>query len=874
MDYNNNENIYEEGISISELWDIFKSRFAWFISTLIVVIVVAVIYLQYVIPQYSSTVTVLVEPITTSSSLDDLMLSNLSSSSSKISTEVELIKSRANIDSAIELLDLSQYKDSVGIPYSEFFSIGPNTDAISVSFVKDTKLVSISVTNENPKFAADFANALSVSYDHLLTSIAKNSKTTQREFLEKQIPINEEELKEASNKLSDYKEESGVLQLTEKSSSLVNQITYYELRRDPLKVQIIEADSKIEAIQNSMIEKNIVLPTFLELTANDEFEKLSNKYQVSEAELIMYEAVSYASVNDENNIVSSRTSELTSSISQVSKQMLDYLNKEMMNYSTNDIYLNALLNDYSKAILSKATCNIGLEVLEDRSLQFTKELDQLPIIERRVLELQRDVTVLQQIGVQLRTMLEEVKLVEAAVSGNVTIVDKAIVPKNPVSPNKLLIIAVAILLGAALGFLLALVVNMADNTIKATEQLRKLLKPTNIPLLGWIPLVKDKTINPTSKKNVGYQNLSVYEDPLAFESEKYMTIVSNIIYSSGTRNNKSIAVTSCDVSEGKSTLIANMALCLANMGNRVLLVDGDFRMPSIEAKFGYSRTKVGFVNYIQEDNININDIIVQPIEEMPLLHILPPGRLPLVPIAVLTSPKMGKLNELVGTLYDYILIDAPPLEYASEVLSFGERFDSLVVNVRANITTKAALNTLLQSLSRVHDKISGVVLNGCLPNDAETTANVSSKYGYGYGSKYGSKYFYGSDKAKNNRAVTSRHKAIRVYKQSLKYRKIRDTDFQKKRPTAPSAHKNLKKESQEASMKKRAKKDIKIGSTLKTDNKDKEIKLNLIDKKTTKDVNINKSVKETVNYDEILNFLENDPSAKGKIKNEGENKEK
>lgn len=844
MDFDNNIN--EEGISISELWEIFKSRFTWFITTLVLVIVAAVIYLQYIIPQYSSTVTVLVEPITTSSSLDDLMLTNLSSSSSKISTEVELLKSRTNIDAALALLDLTKYKDSVGIPYSEFYKVSPKSDTISVSSVKDTKLVSITVTDENPQFAADFANALSVSYDNLLTKIAKNSKTTQREFLEKQIPINEEELKIASDKLSDYKEESGIMQLTEKSSMLVNQISYYELRKEPLKLQKIEANSKIESIYNKLKESNIILPTSDELTMDSTFVALEKDYTVSESELIMYEAVNASSVSDNSSKgLGSRTSELTSTLSSISKKMLDSINQKLSKYSNNDIYISALLNEYGRSILTVEVCDIGLSVLEQRSKQFNEELDQLPIIERKILELQRDVTVLQQIGVQLRTMLEEVKLVEAAVTGNVTLVDKAIAPNKPVSPNKLLILAVAILLGAALGFLLALVIDMADNTIKSTEQVRKILKNTTIPLLGWIPLIKDKTLNPTGKKNLGYKNLSVYEDPIAFESEKYMAIVSNIIYAGEIGKNRSIAVTSCDVSEGKSTLVANMALCLANMGSRVLVVDGDFRMPSIEAKFGYSRAKKGLVNLIQENNIKLEDIVLQPIEEMPLLNILPPGRLPLVPIAILTNPKMDYLNSLIGPYYDYILIDAPPLEYASEVMTFAERFDSIVINVRANITTKPALKTLLQSLNRAENKISGIVLNGCLPKDAETTANVSSKYGYGYGSKYGSKYFYGSEKIKNNRTITSRHKAVRIYKQSLRYRKIRDTEWQKKRPSADIADikKNWKKPDEFTS--------TVLKSSYRTTNE--------------------------VNYDDIFSFLENDPLASGKIndaKNDRTDKEK
>ena len=156
MDFDNNNNINEEGISISELWTIFKARFAWFLLTLILVVAGAFVYLQYAVPQYSSTVTILVEPITSSSSLDSFMMGDLAGGSSKISTEVELFTSRTNIDAALELLDLSKYKDSEGVAYSDYekvyenpFAIQPNSDKISVSTVKDTKLISVTITDQN-----------------------------------------------------------------------------------------------------------------------------------------------------------------------------------------------------------------------------------------------------------------------------------------------------------------------------------------------------------------------------------------------------------------------------------------------------------------------------------------------------------------------------------------------------------------------------------------------------------------------------------------------------------------------------------------------------------------------------------------------------
>ncbi len=98
------ENQMEEGISLAELWSIFVKRFGWFLLTFIVVVIAALGYLKYTIPEYSSNVTVLVEPIKSSSSLDDMLISGMSGNSSKISTEVELIKSRKNLKSCFRFI--------------------------------------------------------------------------------------------------------------------------------------------------------------------------------------------------------------------------------------------------------------------------------------------------------------------------------------------------------------------------------------------------------------------------------------------------------------------------------------------------------------------------------------------------------------------------------------------------------------------------------------------------------------------------------------------------------------------------------------------------------------------------------------------------
>ena len=222
----------EEGISIAELLHIFHKRFKWFVIGLILVVFAAIAYLQVATPQYESQVSVLVDPIQQSSSFESML--NMSASSTKIATEVELITSRTNIDYALSTLDLSKYHNEDGQDYRDEAVLGKVKDRIVVSTVKDTNIVRITVTDASPEFARDFSNALASSYDNMLTGIAKNSKTVQREFIESQIPINDRMLSLASDALGDFRENSDIIQLTDKSSLLVEQISYYALRLEPL----------------------------------------------------------------------------------------------------------------------------------------------------------------------------------------------------------------------------------------------------------------------------------------------------------------------------------------------------------------------------------------------------------------------------------------------------------------------------------------------------------------------------------------------------------------------------------------------------------------------------------------------------------------
>jgi len=756
----------EEGISIAELLHIFRKRFRWFVIGLVLVVGLAVGYLQIAVPQYESQVSVLVEPIQRSSSFESLL--DVSASTTKIATEVELITSRKNIEYALGTLDLSSYHNSDGIDYRSKEVLGNVKERIVVSTVKDTNIVRIAVTDANPAFARDFANALAASYDSLLTGIAKNSKTAQREFIESQIPINDRELSKAGDALGDFRENSDIIQLTDKSSLLVEQISYYTLRLEPLKLQLKESEVFIDSYNASLKQAGIDGVLTLEQIKNDSvvISKLAD-LSAWKTELTMYESLSNPARNTATAAPSttldssSRIYVINSAINQVTKELLNRVADLTRNYAN---------EANTQAIVQALTTEVGIQVLQQRGAVFVEELSQLPVLERRLSELQRDVQIYEAIGLKLREMLEEVKLTEAAVTGNVTVVDAANLPLNPVSPNKLLILAVAMLLGAAIGLLLTLGIETLDVSMQSEQQIQKIVGK-DVPILGWIPMMK------VSDKDK-YPTLSVYNDPLSFESERFK-LVANMLYNK--TDKKVFSITSCAMAEGKSTIIGNVALALAQMGSKVLVIDGDLRLPSMERYFRLKHREIGLVDFVTKKT-RLEDCLIQPFENTPTLHLLPPGNAPLVPAAIFSNPRYIQGLSYLENLYDFIIIDAPPLESASELLSISKHVDGLIITVRAGITSKGSLYDLVSNLRTANAPLIGFVFNGVIPG-------ATSSYGYGYGRNYGygySAYRYGyaqgQGTAKKKKAHTRRRSTSwyrKQYKLDLKDRgKINSEQFE------------------------------------------------------------------------------------------------
>lgn len=213
-----------------------------------------------------------------------------------------------------------------------------------------------------------------------------------------------------------------------------------------------------------------------------------------------------------------------------------------------------------------------------------------------------------------------------------------------------------------------------------------------------------------------------------------------------------IGVTGSMRGEGKSTTAVNLAYVLAEDGKKVLLVDGDLRLPSVARKMGVSNTP-GVTNLLMKyDESLIESFKTEVLDNW---YILPAGDIPPNPSELIGSQRMKELLDRLSKLFDYIVVDLPPVNIVSDALAISGFITGLVLVIREDYTEKKELETCIRQL-----KLSNVNVLGCVMNESKNGKGSYSKYRrykkyykysrysdrygyYGHGSHYGYYGYYG-----------------------------------------------------------------------------------------------------------------------------------
>ncbi len=721
-----NNSSADDEISLYEIFSIIIRKKLLIACFFILAVAAAIGYLFMTTPIYEAGATMMVTPLNQASAVSTL-LDGLNSSTSKITTEVELITSKRNVEKALSLLDLSSYHDKEGVPYSQKAMNAEwiIRDSLSVTSVKDTNIVKITVADSSPEFARDLANDLCESYNSILTDYAKDSTKSQLEFVESQIPLNEKKLEDASIALSLFQRENRVMQATQASEIELIKYNYLNSRIVPVELEINKAESILAVIPG--------VPSYEELIENalvqDIVEDISKDYE----ELLMFDLVSISSGNTALTSLQSLLTENQKNRYYILSQNLTTYDKNLTEIIREIVSAEGIPSPaYLNAMTTRISRTVEFQILSREAEKADTRLQELPELLRQQAELQTDLEVYQAMAISLLQMQQEASLYDASITDNVTEIDNADLPLEPVSPKKAVILLFSGFLGLALGVGLAIIIEFNNKTICSVDELKKILPP-DVPFIGWIPLLKEV-------KDHRYLGIPVLKRPTSFEAERMRLIASSFVFGKKDKSKKRVVtVCSDDKNEGKTSVMSNVAIALTQNGYKVLLVDGDLRMPSCEEYFGLTHQIRGLCDVVMEDE-DINKCIIQPLEGVENLHLLPCGTKPLIPSTVYSDARFNDLIDELKAIYDIIIFDAPPPTYAPALLSIVSHAPVVLIITRAGFSNRYVLSDMIGNLKSAGADISGVCLNALVPENTKG-------YGYSYGYNYNHSYSYSeSDK--------------------------------------------------------------------------------------------------------------------------------
>lgn len=307
--------------------------------------------------------------------------------------------------------------------------------------------------------------------------------------------------------------------------------------------------------------------------------------------------------------------------------------------------------------------------------------------------------------------------------GAVRTIDTAKAYYEPVAPNVAKNALIGFAAGMALVVMVILLIDFFDNTVKDTKIISEKYQKA---IIGEIPQIK-KSGRKSGDDRAG--NLINADVPFSVV-ENYKLVRTNIMFSLSTCKGKVLAVSSSGASEGKSTTASNIALAFSQTKSRVLLIDADMRESVIHKTFSLTNEKG--LSTVLGQMTTFEESVQKDICEN--LDILPAGAAAPNPSELLASENFKNLISSLSESYDYIIIDTPPVNVVSDVLTIKDSVSGVILVVRYAQTTYSDIENCIKKTALADMNILGFILNDITSNHGKGYYG-SYKYDYGYGKK-------------------------------------------------------------------------------------------------------------------------------------------
>ena len=314
--------------------------------------------------------------------------------------------------------------------------------------------------------------------------------------------------------------------------------------------------------------------------------------------------------------------------------------------------------------------------------------------------------------------LKEAGITAGLRSSNIRVVDPALIPTGPSRPNKTRNVMLSVLVGLIGGIGLALLREYLDNTVKTPDDIETLAR---LPSLAVVPSLS----NSNGKRNgrfakllkapviagkEGRAELISHNMPQSQMSEAFRALRTSLLLSQADHPPQVILMTSALPREGKTTAAVNLAVTLAQLGDKTLLVDADLRKPGINRALSLVDGKhAGLSSYLA--GVSSLDLITVPHPAITNLAAIPTGPIPPNPADLLSSRRLTELIAELRTRYKFVVIDSPPIMAATDAVILSVLVDGVLLVVRSGETPKEAFTRTRDLLAGVKCHMLGVVLN-------------------------------------------------------------------------------------------------------------------------------------------------------------------
>lgn len=706
-------------LDFQKLWLIVKRRWLPAAGVFSCVVIIATVLASMQKSVYEAQGKLLFKKIDQTSSLTGVgaQIGELDSPAGKsnnpLNTEIEIIRSIPFVEKTIAALDL---KTEQGAPLKPEIL----ANQIELKNLPLTDVLQVSYQSDNPEEAAAVVNKIMGLYieNNILTNRAE--AVAAGEFIAKQLPKTEATVRTAEVALRRFKEQNQIVALDQEATSAVSGIKQIESQITDTQAALTDANARLAMLRQKvgMNSKEAIATSSLSQSAG--VQSVLQQFQQVEAELALQQT-RFVEGHPTIQALKEKRDALKALLQDRVGQSLG----AQRQVSDGNLQMGQIQQSLTADLVNSEVQRLGLAsrlaYLNNVQSAYKQRASVLPRLEQQQRELERRLAAAQSTYEVLLRRLQEVRVAENQNIGNARVIEYALVPEVASNRKKLLILGLGNVLGMILAIVTIFILEVSDKYIKTLKEARELFGYT---LLGSIPYFGKKATPRRKDQEVSIPELPVRDMPRSPVSEAYRMLQANLKFLSSDKALKVIVVTSSVPREGKSTVSANLAAAMAQLGRRVLLVDADMRHPM--QHHIWELTNAAGLSDVIVGQAEFSSAVT---EAMAKLDVLTAGVVPPNPMALLDSKRMASLIDYFSEHYDFVIIDAPPLVLAADALTLGRMTDGVLLVARPGVVDSTSAAAAKESLDRCGQNVLGLVVNGVIvENEADSYFYYAKEY--------------------------------------------------------------------------------------------------------------------------------------------------